>query len=44
MCFSGKETSEIEPNVTHGPWLDPRMERRTEGREGRKNKAEEGTN
>ena len=34
----------MEPNVTHGPWLDPRMEKRTEGRGGRKNKPEEGTN
>lgn len=44
MCFRGKEAAEMEPNVTHGPWLDPRMEKRTEGRGGRKNKPEEGTN
>lgn len=36
--------TKIEPNVTHEPWLDPRLEKRTEGREIRKNKPEKGTN
>lgn len=34
ISFRLKETTEREPNVTHEPWSDARLEKRMERREG----------